>query len=70
MDGLRRDLRPWRRASIGLLLLPALATTIGDVCMADQSEANGRTDDEIRHGFVLFVLARNTLDVGSCKVPA
>ena len=70
MDGLRRDLRPWRRASIGLLLLPALVTIIGDACMADQPEANGHTDDEIRHGFVLVVLARNTLDVGSCKVPA
>ena len=63
VEGLRRPRRPCRRVPIGLLLLPTWAATVDDACMANRSEVRGHLDDEIRHRFVLVVLAHCTCDV-------
>jgi hypothetical protein len=63
VDGVRRPLRPCRRVPIGLLLLPAWAATVADVCMSDRHETTGQRDDEILHELVLVALVHFTIDV-------
>ena len=69
MDGLRRPFVSCRRVPVGLLLLTATATILGDACMADGHEVSNQPDDEILHEFVLVVLGTSPLTSCSCRLP-